>query len=116
MTLLEAHTRADQIVQHHLSDPLQLRSFVVACLLADARLAAQAATIALLRAECRAWRLLDSGESEANEIGSIESNVEASDAEIEQMWADFNTETEERTNAVLAARADTDAAGAMEDK
>lgn len=70
MTELEAHTRADQIVQHHLSDPLELRSFVARCLLADAHIAAQDATIAtleankiaahevirLLRAEVRAWR------------------------------------------------------------
>lgn len=56
MTELEAHTRADQIVQHHLSDPLELRHFVARCLLADAHIAAQDATIALLRAECKLSR------------------------------------------------------------
>lgn len=76
MTELEAHARADQIVQHHLSDPLELRSFVARCLLADAHIAAQDATIAAqaetvkslteraekaeaIVAECRAANFID---------------------------------------------------------
>ena len=39
MTELEAHTRAEEIVRHHFDDPLQLRSFVAHCLLAESRLA-----------------------------------------------------------------------------
>lgn len=101
MTELEAHTRADQIVRHMLDDPLELRSFVAACLLADTHIAAQAATIdkltehnALLRAEVwarRAERLAFFDETPADE------------------WKQLACK-------VYTAEAATDAAGAMEDK
>lgn len=87
MTELEAHTRADQIVQHHLSDPLELRSFVARCLLADAHIAAQDATIALLRAECNAWRKLVVSVPVTIENFTLRDEINASRAAVDSAHA-----------------------------
>ena len=65
-------------------------------------------------AECEAWRAWESGEAEASELDSVKVNVEASPAEIEQMWSDFNAEIAVLHNAIKEARAATDAARRLE--